>query len=115
MYSPKIDEELIPRLYRLRKLKKIPMTRIVNEILRSALPALEEEERKKELICLNVAERQSGGAGERVSPNLESHNSTNAKPTHETRLFSPEDQCRTKSRDNRRRRSISGDSGTGVG
>ena len=33
MYSPKIDEELIPRLYRLRKLKKIPMTRLVNGIL----------------------------------------------------------------------------------
>ena len=48
MYSPKIDEELIPRLYRLRKLKKIPMTRLVNEILRSMLPALEEEEGKKE-------------------------------------------------------------------
>jgi len=42
MYSPKIDEELIPRLYRLRKLRKIPMTRLVNEILRSALPELEE-------------------------------------------------------------------------
>ena len=47
MYSPKIDEELIPRLYRLRKLKKMSMTRLVNEILRSMLPALEEEERKK--------------------------------------------------------------------
>ncbi len=51
MYSPKINEELIPRLYRLRKLKKIPMTRLVNEILRSMLPALEEEERKKEVAC----------------------------------------------------------------
>ena len=54
MYSPKIDEELIPRLYRLRKLKKMPMTRLVNEILRSALPALEEEERKKEPSCANT-------------------------------------------------------------
>jgi len=51
MYSPKIDEELIPRLYHLRKLKKMPMTRLVNEILRSALPALEEDEGKKELAC----------------------------------------------------------------
>ena len=55
MYSPKINGELIPRLYRLRKLKKIPMTRLVNEILRSALPALEEEERKKELTCANTS------------------------------------------------------------
>ncbi len=55
MYTPKIDEELIPRLYRLRKLKKMPMTRLVNEILRSVLPALEEEEeRKKELACSNT-------------------------------------------------------------
>ena len=54
MYTPKIDEELIPRLYRLRKLKKMPMTRLVNEILRSVLPALEEEERKKELASSNT-------------------------------------------------------------
>jgi hypothetical protein len=54
MYTPKIDEELIPRLYRLRKLKKMPMTRLVNGILRSALAALEEEERQKELACANT-------------------------------------------------------------
>jgi hypothetical protein len=44
MYSPKINEELIPRLYRLRKLKKIPMTRLVNGILENALLELEKEE-----------------------------------------------------------------------
>jgi hypothetical protein len=44
MYSPKIDEALIPRLYRLRKLKKIPMTRLVNVILEKALRELEKEE-----------------------------------------------------------------------
>jgi len=54
MYSPKIDEALIPRLYRLRKLKKIPMTRLVNEILRSALPGLEEEDGKNEPACSNT-------------------------------------------------------------
>jgi hypothetical protein len=54
VYSPKIDEELIPRLYRLRKLKKMPMTRLVNEILKCALPALEEEENKKEQSCANA-------------------------------------------------------------
>jgi hypothetical protein len=37
MYSPKIDEGLIPTLYRLAKEKKVPMTRLVNEILRNAL------------------------------------------------------------------------------
>jgi hypothetical protein len=44
MYSPKIDEELIPRLYRLRKLKKIPMTRLVNGILEKALLEFEKDE-----------------------------------------------------------------------
>jgi hypothetical protein len=60
MYSPKIDEELIPRLYRLRKLKRIPMTRLVNGILRSVLPALEEEERKKELACSKIDKANAG-------------------------------------------------------
>lgn len=44
MYSPKIDEELIPRIYRLGKLKKIPMTRLVNEILQRQLSEMEEKE-----------------------------------------------------------------------
>ncbi len=54
MYSPKIDEELIPRLYRLRKLRRIPMTRLVNEILREAIAEMEEEEQKKEIVSLNA-------------------------------------------------------------
>lgn len=37
MYSPKIDEELIPALYRMAKEKKIPMTRLVNGMLRRGL------------------------------------------------------------------------------
>ena len=44
MYSPKINEELIPRLYRLRKLKKIPMTRLVNQMISAVLPELEKRE-----------------------------------------------------------------------
>ena len=47
MYSPKIDEELIPRLYRLRKPVRIPMTRLVNGILENALLELEKEEGEK--------------------------------------------------------------------
>lgn len=45
MYSPKINEELIPRIYRLGKLKKMPMTRLVNEILQRELSEMEEEEK----------------------------------------------------------------------
>ena len=63
MYSPKIDEELIPRLYRLRKLKKVPMTRLVNEILRSVLPGLEEEEGKNGLASANADTSNARRAG----------------------------------------------------
>ena len=34
MYSPKIAEELIPDLYRIKKEKKTPMTGLVNWILK---------------------------------------------------------------------------------
>jgi hypothetical protein len=59
MYSPKIDEELIPRLYRLRKLKKIPMTRLVNGILENALQELEKEEPAKANTFANSRDNQS--------------------------------------------------------
>jgi hypothetical protein len=59
MYSPKINEELIPRLYRLRKLKKIPMTRLVNGILENALLELEKEETKTANTFANSRDNQS--------------------------------------------------------
>jgi hypothetical protein len=59
MYSPKIDEELIPRLYRLRKLKKIPMTRLVNGILENALRELEKEEPAPSNAFENSRDNQS--------------------------------------------------------
>ena len=37
MYSPKVAEELVPVLYRLAKDRKMPMTRLVNGIIREAL------------------------------------------------------------------------------
>lgn len=37
MYSPRIAEDLIPRLYQAAKAKKMPMTQVVDEILRQAL------------------------------------------------------------------------------
>ena len=37
MYSPKVDEKLIPRLYLLGKARNKPMTAIVNEMLKTAL------------------------------------------------------------------------------
>jgi hypothetical protein len=37
MYSPKIREDLIPRIYQVAKAKRIKMTTLVNEILEKAL------------------------------------------------------------------------------
>ena len=37
MYSPKISDDLIPRLYRMAKDRKTPMTRLVDGIIRQAL------------------------------------------------------------------------------
>ena len=58
MYSPKIDEELIPRIYRLGKLKKMPMTRLVNEILQRRLSEMEEEERGNGNTPMNSGDQQ---------------------------------------------------------
>ncbi len=58
MYSPKIDEELIPRIYRLGKLKKIPMTRLVNEILQRQLSEMEEKEGGNGNSVLNPGDKQ---------------------------------------------------------
>ena len=43
MYKPKIRDDLIPRLYRLAKARRIPMTRLVSELLEEALGQLEWE------------------------------------------------------------------------
>ena len=37
MYSPKIQEDLIPRIYQIAKRAKMPMTRWVNQTLEQAL------------------------------------------------------------------------------
>jgi predicted DNA-binding ribbon-helix-helix protein len=37
MYSPKIDENLIQKLYRIARAKKMPMTRLVNNILKKEI------------------------------------------------------------------------------
>lgn len=37
MYSPKITEELIPVLYHTAKSKGVPMTRLVEQLIRTAL------------------------------------------------------------------------------
>ncbi len=37
MYSPRINEELIPALFKIARLRKIPMTKLVNQIIRTYL------------------------------------------------------------------------------
>ena len=37
MYSPKIDEDLLPVLYEMAKTEGRPMTKIVNDIIRKAI------------------------------------------------------------------------------
>ena len=50
MYSPKINEELIPRLYRIAKKEGIPMTKLVDGIIREALGnAYSTEEERSEV------------------------------------------------------------------
>ena len=48
MYSPKISEELIPVLYRMGKEHQIPMTGLVDRLLRKALAPSKEEVRPGE-------------------------------------------------------------------
>ena len=47
MYSPKISEELIPKLFRKAKTENVPMTVLVNKIIGEALDGKGEEKRGK--------------------------------------------------------------------
>jgi len=47
MYSPKIKEKLIPKIYKLAKVRGIRMTTLVNEILRKALNEIEGNPKEK--------------------------------------------------------------------
>jgi hypothetical protein len=50
MYSPKIREELIPRIYRAAKAAGVAMTTLVNQLIEEKLPEpveVDEEEVKK--------------------------------------------------------------------
>ncbi len=50
MYSPKIADELIPRLYHLAKARKVPMTQLVTKLLGEALTNEEPPESAMEAI-----------------------------------------------------------------
>lgn len=44
MYSPKVEEELIPKIYQIAKTRGMRMTTLVNKILRKALNGMEGKE-----------------------------------------------------------------------
>lgn len=56
MYSPKIDEVLIPRVYRAAKAANIPMTVWVSQAVESALPKEGDTAQSQSLIVLDGAE-----------------------------------------------------------
>ena len=43
MYSPRISEKLIPKIYKVARAKGVPMTKLVDEILKDALSKIEIE------------------------------------------------------------------------
>ena len=60
MYSPKVDEDLIPSLYWLAKARGIPMTRLVNGNLRAMLDTTDAQRE------LAAARRRHGASGNEV-------------------------------------------------
>jgi hypothetical protein len=58
MYSPKIDETLIPRLYRIARARGVPMTVLVNRILRRSLAYYEKTESMKNQLRLRFSEEE---------------------------------------------------------
>jgi len=47
MYSPKIEEDLITKLYQKAKAEGVPMTKLVDQIIREALNGKGPKERKR--------------------------------------------------------------------
>jgi len=47
MYSPKIEEDLVTKLYQKAKVEGVPMTKLVDQIIREALNGKGPKERKR--------------------------------------------------------------------
>jgi hypothetical protein len=65
MYSPKIREDLIPRIYRAAKSAKLAMTKWVNEAIEKELPP-DEEETGREINQRNFGKERSRHERKRV-------------------------------------------------
>lgn len=61
MYSPKINEDYIPELFRLRRQRQIPMTKLVNEIIGEYLERVKTAERENRAreITADILSRKS--------------------------------------------------------
>ena len=56
MYSPKISEELVRKLYRIKVQLKRPMTKVVDEMIEREIETYYKEiERSNEELCVNRA------------------------------------------------------------
>ena len=58
MYSPKIKEGLIPKIYKISKIIGIRMTTLVNEILAKALNKMEAKEFKRMDLKLKLKQME---------------------------------------------------------
>lgn len=47
MYSPRINEDLIAKIYKIAKAKGIPMTTLVNQILKKELDKMDKNHKSK--------------------------------------------------------------------
>ena len=62
MYSPKIREDLVPKIYRTAKSAKVAMTKWVNQVIEEALPPDAEEKGQE------TNERNFKKEDERIDP-----------------------------------------------
>lgn len=58
MYSPKIKEELVPILYRIAKRKGLPMTELVEQILKKAFDTEEPSKETEDMRSSAFVENQ---------------------------------------------------------
>jgi peptide subunit release factor RF-3 len=59
MYSPKISEDLIPKIYRVAKATRMPMTKLVNQILRETLDKIEVITEVEEVEVTTIEPRET--------------------------------------------------------
>ena len=55
MYSPKIDEKLVPCLYHMARARQMPMTRLVAQLISKALSAEALPEEAKQALAAAMA------------------------------------------------------------